>query len=1027
MTCLACGNDISGDSSYCSKCGTPVDSGNQTAKTEEITQNIESLSSLSFVKGEKFTDRYRILDVVGHGGMGKVYKAEDLELGSIVALKMIHPELLKDDRMIKRFKKEILLAREITHENVVRIHDFGKKDQVQFISMEYIEGKNLKEWLEDEEKLDIKQTVEFFKQICRGLQYAHKQGIVHRDLKPQNIMVDKKGKAIITDFGLAKTIETKDLSQTGTAIGTPEYISPEQALGDEVNQRADIYALGLIIYELITGVPPFHSSTAYGYLHKHAYTKPKPPSQLNHQISPFLESIVLKCLKKSPNDRYQGTEDILLDLDDERILTPTGMVSYWARRLLKYAGIAAAMGVIVLISHFILLQTSKNTPPAADQNTKISVAVMYFENMTGDAKMNHWRKAFSELLISDLSQSKYLNVVSGDRLYEILSDMNQVESPSYSAKTLRDVAEKTNATHIVRGTFARDQKELRLNIDLKDVRTGLSLGTEQVACKGGESYFDMIDRVTDRIKPRLQLTDTQIAGDINKSVGQITTTSPEALKLYIEGREFYLKEKYQKAIDSLEQAVKIDPQFAMAYKNLSVYYGYIGNIKKSQYNLKTSLKLVERVSTRERLFIEGYAEIILADSYQNAIIKFKELLEIYPQDIEARIQLGSIYRNLEEWDLMKEQFELQVQLDKKAPWAHYNLVLVLCSTGKYDEALKLLVENPEAFPSEIIYHNFLATLYFCQNKKEQAFGEIDKSLEIDSQNYRTLESKAQFHLIYEEYKKVDEINKFLIGHINENAKTNGLYLKNQLYLQQGKFKKFFSEINNDIKFLRNSDQKIDELSFNLLGAYISISNNLKAKSIEFLNTASKIASEINRIKHKIKILHYQGLAFIKFNQIKEAEGVIRQLEALMKNHKYRKIKRIYHQLNAELFLKRKNYSSGIKSINKAIDLLNSQFRDVHDKHAYYLNTLAKIYYQQRDYNKASKVYKQILKLSTGRIHYGDIYVKSFYWLGKISIIEGRTDEAIKYFENFLSLWNDADTDILELSEVKKKITELKKS
>src|SRR3954463_6523325 len=257
-----------------------------------------------FPPGSLLGGRYEIIRVLGEGGMGAVYQARDRELDRLIALKVIRPELAGNAAILQRFKQELILARHVTHRNVVRIYDLGEADGIKFITMEYVDGEDLRSLLKLHGKLAAKEAVHIVEQVCRALEAAHAEGVIHRDLKPQNIMRDKQGRIVVMDFGLARSLEANGMTQTGALVGTLEYMSPEQALGGELDQRSDLFAVGLIFYELLTGKVPYKADTAIASLMKRTHERAVPASEVDATVPLSLSAIVSRCLERDPKDRY---------------------------------------------------------------------------------------------------------------------------------------------------------------------------------------------------------------------------------------------------------------------------------------------------------------------------------------------------------------------------------------------------------------------------------------------------------------------------------------------------------------------------------------------------------------------------------------------------------------------------------------------------------------------------------------------------------------------------------------------------
>src|SRR5215470_17332375 len=266
-------------------------------------------------EGTVLASRYEIVQTLGEGGMGAVYKARDLELERLVALKVIRPDLARNPAIIERFKQELLLSQRVTHRNVIRIYDLGEGDGVKFITMEFIEGQDLRSQIFERKKVPPEEAVGIMEQVCLALDAAHKVNVIHRDLKPQNIMRDKTGRVLVMDFGLARTLEGEGMTQTGALVGTMEYMSPEQALAKELDQRSDLFSAGLIFYELLTGQMPFRADSALASLIRRTQERAVPISELDATLPANLSTVVSKCLEREPANRYQTARELLADLE----------------------------------------------------------------------------------------------------------------------------------------------------------------------------------------------------------------------------------------------------------------------------------------------------------------------------------------------------------------------------------------------------------------------------------------------------------------------------------------------------------------------------------------------------------------------------------------------------------------------------------------------------------------------------------------------------------------------------------------
>lgn len=1021
MECPKCKAPNPEDSQYCAKCGTPLGEIDDTL-THTPPTHPPPEDTLDFSPGESFGPRYKIIEEIGRGGMGRVYKAKDKELGIIVALKMIHPEYSAQPHIIERFKKETLLARSLAHENVIRIYDLGEVDKIKFISMSYIKGQNLKELILTSGTLSVDTVISITKQICEALRAAHAKGIVHRDLKPQNILVDYSGRVFVTDFGVAKSVEIQEDSAPGIIIGTIQYISPEQTEGEKADLRSDLYSLGIIIYEMLTGKKPFKAETYTGYIQKHLHEKPKPPSKINPNIPSYLEKIILKCLEKDKHSRYQKAEEILHDLEEHKVATRPFVPRIRTKKLLKAAYTSLLVLLIVAVAYLWIKR--KPTEPFFTEDLEKSIAVLPFENNTGDESQDYWSKALSNMLTLDLLQSKLIRILSEDRLQEILERLNLKEAKSYTSEDLKKVASLGRVSHILTGNYTKAEDTFRIYTKLQNIVTGEFKGSQKVEGKGESTFYSAVDQLTPWIKSQFNIPHDEIVADWDRDIGDILTASPQALKLYTLGKQYYEEGKFRGSIEALEEAVNIDPGFVLAYKRISENYHYLGEIDQAKKYAQIAFSLLDRdrVSARERHLIEGWAYTILEDSPNRAIESYKKLLQDYPDDEDGNIYLGGIYRQMEEWDLAIEQFEKVRKINPLLTCD--NLVFIYRAKGLYDEARKILLANKDIY-EESTFRSHLSIIYFCEGKSDLALREADIAFSLAPEDY-SVEMIGNIYHVKDNFKKAEENFRQLLEKKTPQSQLGGRSWLAYLYLTQGKFDKCRKEIIQGIEDSRKSNLKSTEARFRLFLAYLDLQENQYPRALNEMIKAEEVASELNLTLIKILSLHFRGLAYVKMNDLIEAKNTAEQLKQFIEVTGNRNNTRYYFHLMGMISLEEGALSSAIDDFEKALFLFPHQ-QDVYDEQAFYLNSLASAYYQTGDLEKASEQYAKIVSLTTGRLRYGDIYARSFYWLGKICQQKGWEGKAIEHYEKFLRLWKEADPGFPETADAKKQLDMLRKT
>jgi serine/threonine protein kinase/Flp pilus assembly protein TadD len=1001
------------DSQYCSRCGSSLEKKEETISyapdQEQLTKD-----RIHYSPGENFGRRYTIIEEVGRGGMGRVYKAEDNELGTTVALKVIKPKYSRDKRFIEGFKKETLLARSISHENVIRIHDIGEVEGTKYISMDYIKGQSLRDLIHSSGKLTVETAFKITFDICEALKAAHKKGIVHRDLKPQNIMIDKNGKAYIMDFGLAKAAQVQDVSAPGVIVGTPQYISPEQARGEKADQSSDIYALGTILYEMLTGKPVFEAKTTQGYFTKHLYEKPEDPSKLNPRIPQSLEKVILKCLEKDRSKRYQNTDDLLKYLNEIEQNAMPSPVSKWIKKYQKPIVAISILTIVILI--FLVWKLSKEEVIASPgEDSRIAVAVMTFRNNTGDVKLENWRSALQDILMTDLAQSKYLRVLTIDRLSEILMSLNQMDTEHYSSEVLDRIAKEEDIDYFILGGYTKSGGAFRITAQLIAAYASEFLDATMVQGLGEESFHQLIDQLTPWVKSKLNLSSIEIANDIDREIGKITTKSPEALDYFLQGERYFREKKYQESIASLEKAVAIDSEFASAYGLIGTNYSYMRRTEETKKYLEKAMALADRVSDRERYLIQGIYYITVDESYIKAIESYEEVLNIYTDDEDAMLKLGALYLNLEEWDQALVWYNKVLETKRRSENVCTNVAYMFMATGRYDQARNILESNKDLLSSEVYYHRNICHTYLYEGNYEAAFKEAEKAKSLDPGDYRNDELIGILYHLNDQFREAEGTYRKLLKTDVPEAQSNGRLRLSQLHLIKGEYKRCLDEINSGISIAQEFNLKEDEANFQLFLAYTYYQLHKPDEALVAIEKALDISVEFKFMNLQKSALHLKGLICLEKNMMEQATKLSAELKGLIEGTENKKHLRYYHNLLGWIDLENEEIQRAINRFNASIMLLPSQAYLLGDQ-AFYLYSAASAYRNAGDLENAKANYERITSLTYGKLQYGDIYAKSFYGLGKICQNQGLNDRAVEYFTKFLNLWKDSDAEIAEVDD-----------
>ena len=539
VTCPRCQAENPQDSKFCKECATPLPRPASTAGSP--TETIEAARD-DLATGTTFAGRYQIVEELGGGGMGKVYRALDAKVGEEIAIKLIKPEIAADKTAIERFKNELKIARKIVHKNVGRVYDLNEEKGAYYFTMEYVRGEDLKAFIQSSGQMAVGTSLRIARQVAEGLAEAHALGIVHRDLKPSNIMIDRHGNARIMDFGIARLAGAKGVTGGNVMIGTPEYMSPEQVEGREAGFASDVYSLGIVLFEMLTGRPPFEGDTALSVAVKQKSEAPPDPRTLNSQVPEGLARLVLKCLDKAKERRYQTAAELLPALAGlERSLPttthtaafrkPTTSREITVRLPSKKIWIPAA-AVLVALAAFVVWQFVPDR--AVDRR---AIAVIGFANKSGDPGLDMFREAIPRLLITSLGESKRLKVTSWERMKDLLRNSGRDAAAVFDEDAGFAACRAAGIEAVVVGSFAKAGETFATEVQVLDSSTKDLLKSATAQGSGIDSILktqiDDLSRAIRRgLPPPLLKVDLP-----QKKIIDLTTSSMEAYNLYLQAQQ----------------------------------------------------------------------------------------------------------------------------------------------------------------------------------------------------------------------------------------------------------------------------------------------------------------------------------------------------------------------------------------------------------------------------------------------------------------------------------------------------------
>jgi serine/threonine protein kinase/tetratricopeptide (TPR) repeat protein len=1035
--CPKCQAENPDTKSFCGDCGTQL-----VPQSNDIHPRLtETLQApiLDLAMGSTFANRYQVIEELGKGGMGKVYKVFDREVQAKMALKLIRPEVSADKTTIDRFRNELKIARDISHKNICRMYDLGRDAGNYFITMEYVSGEDLKSFIRRSKQLVVGTAIFIAKQVCEGLAEAHRLGVVHRDLKPGNIMIDKEGNAKIMDFGIARSVSAKGITGTGVMIGTPEYMSPEQVEGKEVDQRSDIYSLGIILYEMLTGQVPFEGDTPFTIGVKQRSEVPKDPQKVNAQIPDDLSRLILRCLEKDKEKRYQSADELRTEFEKiekgvstyerpapkRKTITSRPITLTVSRKKLF---IPASVIILVTLVAIIWIVLLRRAAPRLPQQRR-SIAIISFENQTGNPAYDYLSKVIPNLLITKLEQSGSFDVTTWERLRDLLKQVGKGDVEFIDPDLGFEVCQKEGVEHIVLGLLSMSGNTFVTDAKVLDVATKKLLGTANSRGDGPDSILkSQVDDLSRQIARGAGLSERKALVE-GKRIGDLTTRSLEAYDFYLKGLEEKDKWRLPQARQYFEKAVDLDPDFVMALRELGAK------------SLEKAMALSKNVTEKERLYTEASYALSIEKNSQKAIKLYRQMVDKYPKEKMAYEKLGSILEPRE----ALEMFQRALELDPKSGTALNYLGYSLLAMNQPEQAVDVFKKYASLRPGDVNALDSLADAHFQLGQLDEAVENYQKAVDIDPSWTNSMLGIGYIFALREDYSQASGWMDKAIDNSLGGEKPCAYVWKSFLLFWQGNIKGSLRHIQTaeDISRALNFEGSrahadwlrawifYDQGEFELSRRYSQNSRLLLIKAIPDLESFSRAGHDF-----------LEGLIDLREGNVESARSRLAELDSLIKavpqwdHPSLRENEMAVFEaewLRSAIQLCEKPFDKATASLKKSAAVEFVPAWTPPDYHKLRYNTpfqrdsLARGYIEHGETDKAIAEYERLIAFDPTKPARLLIHPLYHYRLGVLYEQKGVKDKARGQYERFLEFWKDADSGRPEPADARKRLAALEKN